>query len=74
MFRRQCYLTGWYGSSGVQTRGIIGTENILWSTSFPLATSSWPTTRQFVEQAFDGVPAAERDLMLWGNAARLYKV
>jgi len=74
MFRRQCYLTGWYGTAGVQTRGIIGTENILWSTSFPLATSSWPETRHYVERAFEGVPRAERDLMLWGNAAKLYKL
>lgn len=74
MFRRQCYLTGWYGSAGVQTRSIIGTENILWSTSFPLATSSWPQTRQYVERAFQGVPDAERDLMLWGNAAKLYRL
>jgi len=74
MFRRQCYLTGWYGTAGVQTRGIIGIENILWSTSFPLATSSWPTTRQYVERAFEGVPEDEKNLMLWGNAAKLYKV
>ena len=74
MFRRQCYLTGWYGTAGVQTRGIIGTENILWSTSFPLATSSWPTTRQYVDRAFAGVPDEERELMLWRNAAKLYKI
>ena len=74
MFRQQCYLTGWYGTAGVQTRGIIGIENILWSTSFPLATSSWPTTRQYVERAFEGVPEEERNLMLWGNAAKLYKL
>ena len=73
-FRRQCFLTGWYGTAGVQTRGIIGTENILWSTSFPLTTSSWPQTRQYVERAFEGVPETERDLMLWGNAAKLYKL
>jgi len=74
MFRRQCYLTGWYGTAGIQTRDIIGTDNILWSTSFPLATSSWPTTRDYVAESFAGVPAEERDRMLWGNAAKLYKL
>jgi predicted TIM-barrel fold metal-dependent hydrolase len=74
MFRRQCYLTGWYGTAGIHTRDIIGTGNILWSTSFPLATSSWPTTRDYVAESFAGVPTEERDQMLWENAAKLYKL
>jgi predicted TIM-barrel fold metal-dependent hydrolase len=74
LFRRQCYLTGWYGRAGIQTRNIIGVDNILWSTNFPLATSTWPRTREQVEQAFAGVPQADRDRILWQNAATLYKV
>jgi predicted TIM-barrel fold metal-dependent hydrolase len=72
LFKRQCYLTGWYGRAGIETRRFIGVENIMWSTNFPRATSSWPSTRMFTEQAFGGVPAHERDQMLWRNAAALY--
>ena len=74
LFRRQCYLTGWYGRAGIRTRDIIGTDNIMWSTNFPSATSSWPTTRDFVARAFEGVPDDERDRMLWKNAAQLYGI
>jgi predicted TIM-barrel fold metal-dependent hydrolase len=72
LMRRQCYLTGWYGQAGLETRRYVGAENILWSANLPLATSTWPATRAHVEHAFDGVPENERDLMLSGNAARLY--
>jgi predicted TIM-barrel fold metal-dependent hydrolase len=74
LFRRQCHLTGWYGRAGVEARRFVGPGNILWSTNFPLATSSWPTTREAVDRAFDGVPDGERERMLRGNAARLYRL
>ena len=37
MFRRQCYLTGWYDRETLKTRSYVPAENILWSTNFPLA-------------------------------------
>ncbi len=42
MFRRNCYLVGWYDQASLRVRSYIGSENILWSTQFPLATSTWP--------------------------------
>jgi len=74
LLRRQCYLTGWYGQAGVEARSFVGVDNILWSANFPLATSTWPSTRAYAERAFDGVPKDEREQMLWGNAARLYRL
>lgn len=74
LFRRQCYLTGWYGRAGIRTRQIIGVENILWSTNFPLPDSSWPESWSGIKQSFDGVLEAEQNQMLWGNAARLYRI
>jgi uncharacterized protein len=74
MFQRQCYLTGWYDRAAIQTRRFIGTSNILWSTNFPLATSTWPATAAVVERCFAGVPEAERQQMLSGNAAELYRL
>jgi len=74
MFKRQCYLTGWYDRAGIQNRHFIGLENILWSTNFPLATSSWPDTKECLAQSFADVPDAERDQILWGNAAKLYRL
>ncbi len=74
MFHRQGYVTGWYDRSGVRTRDIIGVDNIMWSTMFPLATSTYPDTKQFVARSFEGVPQADRDKILYGNAAKLYRL
>lgn len=74
LFKRQCYLTGWFDHTGIETRYHIGIDNIMWSTNFPLATSTWPNSRDFIARCFAGVPEEERRQMLWGNAAKLYQL
>ncbi|MCZ6872310.1 MAG: amidohydrolase family protein [bacterium] len=74
MFHRQCYLTGWYDQMPIKGRHHIGVDNIMWSTNFPQTTSTWPSTRDYVTRSFQGVPEAERDKILWGNAVQLYKL
>ena len=73
LFRRQCYLTGWFDKTGLQTRHYIGLDNLLWSTSFPLATSTWPTSRDVIGRCFEGVSDGERRQVLVDNAAKLYR-
>jgi uncharacterized protein len=72
LFHRQCYFTGWFDHTGIDTRKAIGLDNILWSSNFPLATSTWPNSREFIARCFAGATAEERYQMLWGNAAALY--
>jgi predicted TIM-barrel fold metal-dependent hydrolase len=74
LFRRQCYYTGWFDRTGIETRNYIGVDNILWSSNYPLATSTWPNSREVIERCFAGVPDAERNQMLWSNAAKLYGI
>lgn len=73
LFRRQCYFTGWYESVAAPAR-YVGAGNILWSTNFPLATSTWPRTSDTIARCFDGVSAEDREKVLWRNAATLYGV
>ena len=63
------YVTDTYG---VDNRDRVGVERILWSSDYPHASSSWPDSWVGVQASMSGVPAAERELMLVGNAARLY--
>lgn len=72
LFRRQCSFTGWFDRAGVQTRHVLGLDNIMWASNFPLATSTWPNSRDFIARSFAGVPDDERRQILWGNAAKLY--
>jgi predicted TIM-barrel fold metal-dependent hydrolase len=74
MFKQNCFLVGWYDQASLRVRNYIGTENILWSSQFPLATSTWPKTKEAVANSFAGVDESDRQKILWENAAKLYKI
>jgi uncharacterized protein len=74
LFQRQCYFTCWYDRASLKVRRYLGVSNILWSTNFPLANSTWPNTRQHIETGFADVPEEEKRQMLWQNAAQLYSL
>ncbi len=71
MFRRQCYFNAWYDNVA-PFAPYIGTGSILWSTNFPLATSTWPKTKETMDRCFQGVSSEGREQVLWENAAGLY--
>jgi len=73
LFHRQCYLNAWYDPVA-RYIDYLGAGNILWSANIPEATSTWPKTRETIEQCFQGVAAEERSQILWRNAATLYKL
>jgi predicted TIM-barrel fold metal-dependent hydrolase len=72
LFRRQCYFTCWYDRMSLGVRRYLGTANILWSSNFPLATSTWPNTHRHAELSFAGIPDDEKRQLRWQNAAKLY--
>lgn len=74
LFKRQCYLVGWYDKASLRVRRYVGTENILWSSQFPQATSTWPKTKEALAQSFAGVEEGDKQKILWENAAKLYKI
>ncbi|MCU1456521.1 MAG: putative metal-dependent hydrolase, TIM-barrel fold [Actinomycetia bacterium] len=55
-----------------RVRDVLGVENLLWSTDFPHPVTSWPNSRTIVEEQFADIPAPERELMLSGNALRVW--
>lgn len=74
LFRRQIYVDFWFETVGIQLRESIGVDNILWESDFPHITSTYPNSWDAVEHSLAGVPAAEREKMLFRNAARLYRL
>ena len=74
LFRRQCYFTCWYDRTSLGVRHYLGAANILWSSNFPLATSTWPNTSRYAETSFVGIPETEKRQMQWENAAKLYSL
>lgn len=73
MFHRQCFFTSWFDKIA-PFADYIGVEHILWSANFPLATSTWPRTRETIDRCFQGVSAEDREKVLWKNAASLYRL
>jgi predicted TIM-barrel fold metal-dependent hydrolase len=55
-------------------RDVIGVQNVMWSTDFPHPVTSWPNSRKIIEEQLAGVPADERELILSGNAARVWNL
>ncbi|MCU1466977.1 MAG: amidohydrolase 2 [Actinomycetia bacterium] len=73
-FHRQMYLTFVDDARGLEHRHELGVERIMWSTDFPHPATSWPNSLAVVEKNFSGIPDEERDLIVAGNAARLYGI
>jgi uncharacterized protein len=55
-------------------RDRIGVQNIMWSSDYPHPVTSWPRSRQVVETQFHSIPPDERELILSGNAKRVWNL
>jgi predicted TIM-barrel fold metal-dependent hydrolase len=55
-------------------RSSLGIENIMWSSDYPHPVSSWPKSRQTVEEMFGDATPEERQLIVSGNAARIWNL
>jgi predicted TIM-barrel fold metal-dependent hydrolase len=73
-FHRQMYMTFVDDARGLEHRHELGVDRIMWSTDFPHPATSWPNSQIVVEKNFEGIPADERDLIVAGNASRVYRL
>ena len=74
-FKRNVFLTFIEEPDAVQLlRHRLGTRNIMWSTDYPHPVSSWPNSRKIAAEQTAGMSAEDRDLVLAGNAARVWNL
>jgi predicted TIM-barrel fold metal-dependent hydrolase len=57
----------------VRNRRYVGVDRLMWSSDFPHGGSDWPGSVRVIHADFADVPSWERDLILAGNAQRLYR-
>jgi len=57
----------------VRNRSYVGVDRLMWSSDFPHGGSDWPGSVRVIHADFADVPSWERDLILAGNAQRLYR-
>ena len=73
-FHRQVYATFIEDRAGIEARHRIGVDNIMWSSDYPHTDTTWPNSRNYIEDTFQGVNEQDRHKLLVGNAAKLYKL
>ncbi len=75
--------TYWYGNmaasfirddNGIRNRHEVGVANMMWSTDYPHHGNDWPYSRKVIAETTAGLPAEERDLIVAGNAVRLFRL
>jgi uncharacterized protein len=57
---------------GLSMRERIGVENLLWATDYPHPDTTFPRSRQVIEEEFFDCSPAETAAMTSGNVARIY--
>jgi predicted TIM-barrel fold metal-dependent hydrolase len=71
-FPKHCKWTFTHDPLGVEVRGLVGVENILWSSNFPHEDNDWPESRASLERHLEGVPDDEARLISAGNAVSFF--
>ena len=55
-------------------RNRIGVENMMWSSDYPHPVSSWPNSRAVVAESLGGLSPVDRELVVSGNAKRVWNL
>jgi uncharacterized protein len=71
-FKRQVYATFQDDRPGVMTYEFAGANNLMWASDFPHRASTWPRSREVIEQNFSGIPAEVTRKITYENVHRLY--
>lgn len=58
----------------VQNRHWFGVDNLMWSSDYPHHRHDWPYSRRVIEETMAGVEPAEKQKLVSGNAAKLYRI
>jgi len=71
-WHRQCKATYQSDKVGLRLLDVLGEDNIMWGSDFPHPDGIWPDSQAFIADELGHLPAATRDKIVCGNAARLY--
>jgi predicted TIM-barrel fold metal-dependent hydrolase len=69
---KNCAATFMHDHSGIQLRHNVGVQNMMWSTDNPHHGNDWPYGRKLIAEMMHNVDPVERNLMISGNAQRIY--
>ena len=61
-------------TTGMRLLDLLGVENLMWATDYPHPDSTWPRSRQVLEEHFRDLPRDDVELIASGNVTRIYKL
>ena len=59
---------------GIRDRNVIGVDNLLWGSDYPHVESTFPRSRQIIEEVLKDCTEEEKAKIAGGNAARIYRL
>ena len=71
-FHSNVYLGTMQDGLAIQLRGMIGVDNLLWGSDYPHVESTFPHSRQIIEEILADCTEEEKVKIAGGNAARVY--
>ena len=74
LFKGHGYVDFWYEQKGLAYHHVIGSDRIMWESDFPHPTSIWPNSSRYIEGSLGHVTQQEREMILAGNAKRVYRL
>jgi predicted TIM-barrel fold metal-dependent hydrolase len=72
--KRQAHATFMWDPLAIQSRAVTGCDCLLWGNDYPHNEGSFPDSQEWIDKQFAGVPEAEIDAMVRGNAAKLFRI
>ena len=73
-YRDQCLFSFIVDRMAMQLRQYIGLDMLMWGSDFPHSVGSFPDTRRFLEDQFEGVPENEKRKVLVENPAEFFSL
>jgi predicted TIM-barrel fold metal-dependent hydrolase len=70
--KRQLACTFMYDPVAVNNRHTTGLDSLMWGNDYPHAEGVFPDSQEMVAKQFAGVPDAEIEQMVFGNAAKVF--
>jgi predicted TIM-barrel fold metal-dependent hydrolase len=71
-FHRNVFLGFQEDALGIKERNIIGVDNLQWGSDYPHPESTFPRTRQILDEILADCSETEKAKIAGGNAARIY--
>ena len=77
-WRRQIFATFEEDPLGVEMAvrhpEYVGVDNLMWASDYPHGDTTWPNSRESVQEQFADIPEDSRRKITWENARRLYEI